>query len=97
MKIAYYVRVLANKPSRLSLLYMVQVKVIMLVHNVQGWTFLNDGKVGIDKMEQSQLEIEEYLAELREIAKAISDAHQPITKIDHSQYWCIAGSEMEWK
>tara|TARA_R100001082_G_scaffold108548_2_gene83932 strand:+ start:524 stop:760 length:237 start_codon:yes stop_codon:yes gene_type:complete len=78
----------------------------MLVHNVQGWTFLNDGKVGIDKMEQSQLEIEEYLAELREeeyfaelreIAKAISDAHQPITKIDHSQYWCIAGSEMEWK
>jgi len=67
----------------------------MLVHNVQGWTFLNEGKVGIDKMEQSQLEIEEYLAELKEIAKALSDAHQPITKIDHSQYWCIVGSEIK--
>ena len=39
---------------------------------------------------------EEYLADLNleqliEIDKAFSDAlkKQPITKIDHSQYWCI--------
>ena len=37
----------------------------------------------------AELREEEYFAELKEIAKAISDAHQPITKIDHSQYWCI--------
>ena len=42
------------------------------------------------------MDIEEYLAELNleqliEIDKAFSDAlkKQPITKIDHSQYWCI--------